>query len=192
MDQPEMKHDRASATPDKLPERLFIDRIDTPIGRALLVCDDDGMLRLLDWEDHEGRVRIHLRRRYRRTALAEGRAPEPTRQALGRYFAGELDALSEIAWRSEGTLFQHLVWEALTRIRAGTTLSYAGLAHRIGKATAVRAVGLANGANPISVVVPCHRVIGSDGSLTGYGGGIERKRWLLRHEGALPEKELAL
>ena len=94
--------------------------------------------------------------------------------------------------RWQGTTFQHLVWDALTRIPVGETVSYGELADRIGKASAVRAVGLANGANPISVVVPCHRVIGSDGSLTGYGGGLPRKRWLLRHEGALPATELDL
>ena len=85
-----------------------------------------------------------------------------------------------------------MVWRALTDIAAGETLSYGALAHRIGKSSAVRAVGLANGANPVSVVVPCHRVIGSDGSLTGYGGGLERKRWLLQHEGALRASELPL
>jgi len=192
MDHEPMQRDIATATPGEPPDRLRIDRLDPPIGRALLVSDDDGALRLLDWEDHEERIRIHLRRRYRETAMEEGRAPRGTREALGRYFEGELAALATIPCRGDGTPFQRLVWEELIRIPVGTTLSYAGLAHRIGRAGAVRAVGHANGANPISVVVPCHRVIGTDGSLTGYGGGIERKRWLLRHEGALPGGELAL
>jgi methylated-DNA-[protein]-cysteine S-methyltransferase len=182
----------AMSPQSRLPERFGIDRLETPIGIALLLSDDDGKLRLLDWEDHEDRMRIILRRRYGEVVLEERRAPDAIRLPLERYFAGELGALADIPWRSEGTPFQRLVWDALTRIRVGETTSYAGLAHRIGKASAVRAVGLANGANPISVVVPCHRVIGTDGSLTGYGGGIERKRWLLRHERALPETELAL
>ena len=83
-----------------------------------------------------------------------------------------------------GTDFQRSVWDALRTIPAGETLSYAALAERVGRPTAVRAVGLANGTNPIAVIVPCHRVIGSDSSLTGYGGGLDRKRWLLEHEGA--------
>jgi methylated-DNA-[protein]-cysteine S-methyltransferase len=171
---------------------LHLGRLDTPIGQALLISDDEGLLRLLDWQDHEERMRVILRRRYGAVRLEEGRAPERIRRPLARYFAGELKALHEVPFRSEGTPFQLRVWDALTKIPMGETTSYGALAERIGKPSAVRAVGLANGANPISVVVPCHRVIGSDGSLTGYGGGLERKRWLLRHEGALPETELAL
>jgi methylated-DNA-[protein]-cysteine S-methyltransferase len=104
------------------------------------------------------------------------------RDALRRYFAGELAAIDDLPVKTAGTAFQREVWRALREIECGTTVSYAKLAERIGRPTAVRAVGLANGANPIGVVVPCHRVIGADGSLTGYGGGMERKRWLLRHE----------
>ncbi len=100
------------------------------------------------------------------------------------YFAGQRDALSQIAWRTAGTPFQQKVWRALAEIPVGTTISYGELARRVGSPAAVRAVGLANGANPVGVVVPCHRVIGADGSLTGYGGGLDRKRWLLEHEGA--------
>jgi methylated-DNA-[protein]-cysteine S-methyltransferase len=89
-----------------------------------------------------------------------------------------------VPWVASGTPFQLEVWERLCTIPAGETLSYAGLARGIGRPSAVRAVGLANGANPVAVVVPCHRVIGSNGSLTGYGGGLPRKQWLLAHEGA--------
>lgn len=102
--------------------------------------------------------------------------------ALQRYFDGEITALDAIPVAFSGTPFQKKVWTALRTIHAGTTLSYGDLARRIGEPAAVRAVGLANGRNPIGVVVPCHRVIGSDGSLTGYGGGLPRKRWLLDHE----------
>jgi methylated-DNA-[protein]-cysteine S-methyltransferase len=96
-----------------------------------------------------------------------------------------------VPWRASGTAFQLKVWETLCSIPAGETLSYAGLAERIGRPSAVRAVGLANGANPVAVVVPCHRVIGSNGSLTGYGGGLPRKRWLLDLEGVTPKGRIA-
>lgn len=192
MRQVELKPNPSPPMRDELPECLHLDRLDTPIGRALLVSDEDGYLRILDWEDHEDRMRLHLRRRYPSLMLDDDRAPTSIRDPLERYFAGELAALEEVPWRSEGTPFQQRVWDELTRIPVGATISYAMLAERIGKASAVRAVGLANGANPVGVVVPCHRVIGTNGSLTGYGGGLPRKRWLLRHEGALAEVELAL
>ena len=165
---------------DKPPERLFLDRLPTPIGEALLITDGDGALRAFDWSDHEDRLRRH----YGAVPMADGPAPVSTIRALEAYFAGQIDALAPIAWRIAGTPFQNSVWRALADIPAGVTVSYGELASRIGKPTAVRAVGLANGANPIGVVIPCHRVIGADGSLTGYGGGLDRKRWLLIHEGA--------
>ncbi len=102
--------------------------------------------------------------------------------AIAAYFDGELHAIDSLPTATEGTPFQQCVWRALREIPAGQTVSYGALANRIGKPSAVRAVGLANGANPIGIVVPCHRVIGANGSLTGYGGGLERKRWLLHHE----------
>jgi methylated-DNA-[protein]-cysteine S-methyltransferase len=106
------------------------------------------------------------------------------RDVLSRYFGGELAAIDTLAVELNGTEFQKRVWQALRRIPSGSTLSYAELARRIGEPAAVRAVGAANGANPVALVVPCHRVIGSNGTLTGYGGGLERKRWLLDHEHA--------
>jgi methylated-DNA-[protein]-cysteine S-methyltransferase len=115
--------------------------------------------------------------------LEEARVPENLKNAIERYFAGELAAIYALPIRTAGTAFQREVWSALREIPCGTTVSYAELAEQIGRPAAVRAVGLANGSNPIGVIVPCHRVIGSNGSLTGYGGGIERKRWLLEHEG---------
>ena len=102
---------------------------------------------------------------------------------LDEYFAGHLAVLDEIPVELNGTSFQQRVWNALRAIRAGTTSSYGSLARTIGAPSAVRAVGAANGANPVALIVPCHRVIGSNGSLTGYGGGLDRKRWLLQHEG---------
>src|SRR6185436_19485170 len=98
------------------------------------------------------------------------------------YFAGELQTF-DIPLRTSGTPFQQLVWQHLRNIEFGTTISYGELARRIGRPSASRAVGAANGKNPISIVIPCHRVIGANGSLTGYGGGLDRKRWLLNHEG---------
>ncbi|MBY0274228.1 methylated-DNA--[protein]-cysteine S-methyltransferase [Candidatus Binatia bacterium] len=109
----------------------------------------------------------------------------PASRALESYFAGATTALDGVHVATSGSDFQRRVWRELRAIPAGTTISYAELARRIGQPSAVRAVGLANGQNPVGIVVPCHRVIGSDGSLTGYGGGIARKRWLLTHEGAL-------
>jgi len=103
---------------------------------------------------------------------------------LSRYFDGECGVIDTVAVELNGTDFQKSVWQALRRIPCGSTISYAELARRIGAPAAVRAVGVANGANPVALVVPCHRVIGSDGSLTGYGGGLDRKRWLLDHEHA--------
>jgi methylated-DNA-[protein]-cysteine S-methyltransferase len=171
----------------KPPEAFHLDRLETPIGIALLVTDTEGALRALDWEDHEPRMRQLLRLHYGAVVLARARAPEPIRDELAGYFAGELDRLNSITWRVAGRPFQRSVWTALQSIPAGTTLSYGALALRLDVPKAVRAVGHANGANPISVVLPCHRVIGADGSLTGYGGGLDRKRWLLEHEGFLPK-----
>jgi methylated-DNA-[protein]-cysteine S-methyltransferase len=169
----------------KLPERLRLDRLATPIGEALIVTDEAGCLRAFDWADREASMARLLRLHYGALVPAQGAAPQEIRRLVRRYFDGEVGCLSAIAWRTGGTAFQRGVWQGLTTIAPGETLSYRALAARVGCPSAVRAVGAANGSNPISVVVPCHRVIGADGSLTGYGGGLDRKRWLLRHEGAV-------
>lgn len=164
--------------------QLLIDRLKTPIGEMLIVADCVGNLRATDWTDHEARMRQLLRLQYGENAFRL----EPTcnlrglRDAMSRYFAGEFDVIDSLPVETGGTPFQREVWRELRQIACGRTISYAQLAQRIGRPRAVRAVGHANGANPVSIVVPCHRVIGSDGSLSGYGGGIERKRWLLEHE----------
>ena len=168
----------------KPPEVLFLDRMATPLGEGLLVTDAEGYLRAFDWTTHETRLMTLLRRQNAPTDLVAGEAPAAVRNALSAYFSGDLAALATIPWRTGGTDFQRAVWMALCTIPVGETLTDKGLAERIGNPKAVRAVGLANGANPVSIVVPCHRVIGSDGTLTGYGGGLERKHWLLSHEGA--------
>jgi methylated-DNA-[protein]-cysteine S-methyltransferase len=166
-----------------LPDRYTIDRISTPIGVAVFVTDTEGRLAALDWLDFEERLVERLRARAGREAvLSEGQAEPAVRAALQRYFDGETAAVDTVTCHAPGTSFQQTVWKALRTIATGTTATYGELATRIGAPRASRAVGLANNRNPIAVVVPCHRVIGADGSLTGYAGGLDRKRWLLDHE----------
>jgi methylated-DNA-[protein]-cysteine S-methyltransferase len=144
------------------------------------VVDADGRLRQVDWVSG------------RSPPTDASRAPDPAGHstALRAYFAGELAALDTLPVAPEGTAFEHEVWRALRSIPCGSTWSYAQLARAIGRPAAARAIGLANGRNPIALVVPCHRVIGADGSLTGYAGGLHRKQWLLAHEGALAQRLL--
>jgi methylated-DNA-[protein]-cysteine S-methyltransferase len=172
------------------PDTFNLDRLETPIGVALLVTDGDGVLRALDWEDHEPRMKELLRLQYGDVILRDARCPRDVRAALSGYFKGDLACLNAIKWRVAGTPFQHKVWTALPTIPPGATMSYGALASRLGMPKAVRAVGHANGSNPISVVVPCHRLIGANGSLIKYGGGLERKRWLLEHEGVVLKRAL--
>lgn len=165
---------------------LLEDRLTTEIGELRIVADIEGNLRVVDWNDYEPRMVRLLRAHYGENGfrLTPAANPHGLSDALRRYFAGELAAIEDIPVRTAGTAFQRRVWQELRRIPCGATVTYSQIAERIGQPTAVRAVGLANGANPVGIVVPCHRVIGANGSLTGYGGGIERKRWLLRHETA--------
>ena len=163
------------------PETLLLDRIATPIGQLLLVADARGRLRMLEFADREERWRAVFRRHFTAKAFTEKR-DAAIAGTLKRYFAGDIAALDGIETDAQGTDFQRACWKNLRRIKPGTTTTYGALAAKLGKPAAMRAVGLANGANPIAIVVPCHRVVGADGSLTGYGGGLERKRWLLDHE----------
>ena len=167
---------------DTPPDRLYLDRYASPIGEILLVTDERGMLRALDFHDFEARMLRLLRLHYGPRTLEPGAAPPAVRQALDAYFAGDREALTASPWRTGGTAFQRAVWAGLAAIPPGETLTYGQLAARLGAPKAVRAVGLANGANPVGIVVPCHRVIGANGAMTGYAGGLERKRWLLEHE----------
>ncbi|MBP6819213.1 methylated-DNA--[protein]-cysteine S-methyltransferase [Ferrovibrio sp. MS7] len=162
-----------------------LDTIKTPIGTALIASDDQGHLRILDWEEHEARMRRLAVRQYKAGLhLTPGHAPAALRKQLMAYFCGDLRSIDALPCAFEGTAFQQRIWQALRAIPAGKTLTYGALAKRLKLSPAsARAVGLANGANPISVVIPCHRLIGADGSLSGYGGGLHRKEWLLRHEG---------
>jgi methylated-DNA-[protein]-cysteine S-methyltransferase len=161
---------------------LLLERWASPLDPLLLVTDRDGILRALDFADGEARLHRLLRSHYGTYSLQDGPAPPSLTQALRAYFDGDLDALNAIPTATGGTPFQREVWNALRTIPPGTTMSYGQLATNLGNAGASRAVGTANGANPVSLVVPCHRVIGANGTLTGYGGGLPRKQWLLNHE----------
>lgn len=167
------------------PEVLTLEVLATPIGEIDVVTDAQGRLRVLEFHDQPQRLARALRLHHRDRPVETGAASPAVREGLAAYFAGELAALRTVPRTIGGTAFQRQVWNALVEIPLGEATSYARLAERIGRPSAVRAVGLANGANPIAVVVPCHRVIGTGGALTGYGGGIERKRWLLAHEGVV-------
>lgn len=166
------------------PLHFFTESLTTPIGTLVVISDESGHLRAIDWVAYEDRMRRLLTRHYGVDGVMLTPAMQSSRpaSALASYFEGNLHAIDSLLTATAGTAFQTRVWNALREIPAGQTTSYADLARRIGQPTAVRAVGLANGANPVSIVVPCHRVIGADGSLTGYGGGLDRKRWLLNHE----------
>jgi methylated-DNA-[protein]-cysteine S-methyltransferase len=160
---------------------MFYRYYDSPIGRLLLAADDAGLRQLLmDIEDKPWRIGEHWRE-----ATSE---LDTVCQQLDEYFAGRRRQF-ELRLAPQGTPFQQAVWQALLSIPFGHTSCYSALAEQIERPKAVRAVGAANGANPISVIIPCHRVIGRDGSLTGYAGGLPRKALLLQLEGAqLPEQ----
>ncbi len=165
--------------------KLDIGTIPSPLGTILLASDPaTRAVCALDFEDCEPRMQQLLARRFGECELVPTLDPGGHAESLRAYLAGDLDALAELPVDTGGTAFQREVWRELRRIPAGQTRSYAEIARAIGRPTATRAVGAANGRNPVALIIPCHRVIGADGALTGYAGGIERKRWLLRHEGA--------
>lgn len=164
--------------------QMILSRHPSPLG-DLLIVSEGGTLRALDFADFAGRMHRLLGRHYGPVDLAEGDTPPAIAAALDAYFAGDLAALDRLPVATGGSEFQRRVWAALRTIPVGETLGYGALAARLGQPGAARAVGLANGANPIGIVVPCHRVIGASGLLTGYAGGVERKRWLLAHEGVV-------
>ena len=168
----------------------FVEHIPTPIGTMVLLTDSAERVRALDWDDHLPRMVRLLQRQYSSSDIAldryaERRRPSAARKALEAYLDGNITALDDVGVETGGTPFQRTVWAALRRIPAGQTTSYGALASMIDRPRAMRAVGLANGSNPIGIIVPCHRVIGASGALTGYGGGLARKQWLLEHEGAI-------
>ncbi|VFR68425.1 Methylated-DNA--protein-cysteine methyltransferase [plant metagenome] len=164
--------------------RLRLQEHDSPVGTIMTLRDDEGVLRGLEFTEHGERLRRLLRRQYprRQIDIQPGPADLDMDARLQAYFDGDLQALDSVPLALGGTEFQRQVWAALRAIAPGATRSYGELAALLGRPGASRAVGLANGANPIAIIIPCHRVIGADGSMTGFGGGIPRKRWLLGHE----------
>lgn len=163
-------------------KELQLDYIDSPIGTILIVVDGEQLCSL-DFADYEQRMMTLLLRRYGPIRLAQTIDLCGFSSRIRDYFAGDYRCLDAIPVSTDGTAFQQQVWSTLRTIPPGTTINYGEIAARLGKPGAYRAVGGANALNPIPIVLPCHRVIGADASLTGYGGGIERKRWLLQHEG---------
>jgi methylated-DNA-[protein]-cysteine S-methyltransferase len=158
-------------------------RTRSPIG-SLVVHLIQGAVCGISFEHRLELTNKFLRGRFGEFSVESRKDPERVISKLRSYFKGNLTALDSIKVDTGGTPFQQLVWRALRRIPLGKTISYGELARRIRRPAAFRAVGAANGTNPVSIVIPCHRVIGADGRLTGFGGGLDRKQWLLRHEGA--------
>ena len=169
---------------------LRLTTVNSPIGDILLVTDDNALVSL-DYQGYEHRMMRLLAKRYGAFELTEnclnGKNCSPLETKLishiQAYLEGDLTAIDDLPVNPGGTQFQSTVWHALRTIPVGTVISYGELARQLGNPAAVRAVGTTNGLNPISIVLPCHRVIGANGSLTGYAGGLERKHWLLHHEG---------
>jgi methylated-DNA-[protein]-cysteine S-methyltransferase len=163
-------------------QSLALDQVDTPIGPVLVVAQGDALV-ALDFADCAVRMHQLLVQRVGTVAINARRNPAGLSVAVRRYFDGQLDALHAIALAMHGTAFQQSAWQALREVPPGSAVTYIEQARRLGRPGAARAVGRANALNPIAIAIPCHRLIGSDGSLTGYAGGLARKRWLLRHEG---------
>jgi methylated-DNA-[protein]-cysteine S-methyltransferase len=185
----------ATIQPDAQGSGWFIEHIPSPIGTVIMLTDGADRVRALDWDDYLPRMARLLQRQEsgsrgdsKPDMGLERYEPRPTpsraRLALESYFDGDIAAIDDIAVEGGGTVFQRTVWAALRRIPAGRTTSYQALASTIERPRAVRAVGLANGSNPIGIIVPCHRILGASGALTGYAGGLSRKRALLALEGA--------
>lgn len=156
----------------------------SPIGPLTIAARGDQLVMVRFGDEREQAERF-LHRQEPSAAIVEHHDPAGAASALEKYFAGDLSAVDRLDVEFYGTDFQRRVWTALRVITAGRTASYLDIANTIGAPAAVRAVGAANGANPIPIVVPCHRIIGTSGALVGYGGGLDRKRWLLEHEGVL-------
>lgn len=167
--------------------RLLEDKIATPLGPLWVICDEQYHLRAVEWEEHSNRMEELLNIHYRAEGYERLAASNPNglSQKLADYFSGDLSVIESLPTATAGTPFQRQVWQALRTIPCGQVMHYGQLADILGRPGAARAVGAANGSNPVSIVVPCHRVIGRNGTMTGYAGGVGRKEWLLRHEGYL-------
>jgi methylated-DNA-[protein]-cysteine S-methyltransferase len=169
----------------------LLENVESPIGNVLLLHDGEA-LAALDFDDHEDRMRKLAARYLDDVQMVRTQKVSGFGRALRAYFVGEIGAIDDLKCHALGTAFQAQCWAALRKIPAGETRSYAQQAAMIGNPKAMRAVGLANGANPIGIVVPCHRVVGANGTLTGYGGGLPRKDWLLKHEAKWAGKKFEL
>ena len=163
---------------------FLTERLETPVGPMVLVAHD-GVVLLFEFEGTAGRIERQMRARFGDVDLQAATNPFGISDQIRSYFAGDIHAIDDILTDGGGTDFERRVWAELRKIPAGTTVSYGHIARKLGDVQLSRAVGTANGRNPIAIIVPCHRVIGADGSMTGYGGGLQNKEWLLRHEGAL-------
>ncbi|EOV9626260.1 methylated-DNA--[protein]-cysteine S-methyltransferase [Cronobacter sakazakii] len=166
---------------------LLEDKIETPLGPLWVIADEQSRLRAVEWEEHSDRMEQLLAIHYRQEGFRRVGCVNPggLSDALRAWFAGDLAVIDSLPTATAGTPFQREVWQMLRTIPCGQVMHYGVMAERLGRPGAARAVGAANGSNPISIVVPCHRVIGRNGTLTGYAGGVARKEWLLRHEGYL-------
>jgi methylated-DNA-[protein]-cysteine S-methyltransferase len=166
--------------------KLDFGTIPSPLGNILLATDPaTRAVCALDFDDCQERMERLLDLRFGHACeLVPTLDPGGHTDAIRSYFSGHLDALAELPVDTGGTEFQQAVWRELRRIPAGHTRSYAEVANAIGRPAATRAVGAANGRNPVALIIPCHRVVGADGALTGYAGGLSRKRWLLNYERA--------
>lgn len=166
--------------------RLTLSTLSSPVGDLALACDERGRLRGVSFGEGLSKA---MRREYPRASFLDGETPAAVRDGLDAYFAGDMSAFAHIPWTLEdaaaGAGFQARVWQALADIPAGVTITYGEMAKRAGEPGAAQAAGVALNRNPLPLVLPCHRVIGADGAMVGFGGGLERKTWLLRHEGAL-------
>lgn len=165
---------------------LTLSQIDSPIGPLAIACDAAGAVRGVSFG--EGLERA-MRREYPGATMTPGETPQAVLETLAAYFSGDASALTRMPWSLDGAAagdgFQARVWKALADVPAGRTISYGEMAKRAGDPGAAQAAGVALNRNPIPLVLACHRVVGADGAMVGFGGGLERKTWLLRHEGAL-------
>jgi methylated-DNA-[protein]-cysteine S-methyltransferase len=171
--------------------KLLFDMIQTPIGQVVLVVENQNLC-FVDFEGNEARMKQLLQKRFGTYQLEPAKNPFGYSSKLEAYFSGDLSAVDDIPVSTGGTEFQQKVWLELREIPTGETRSYGAMAAKLGQPTASRAVGMTNGLNPVSIVLPCHRVIGASGTLTGYAGGLERKKWLLEHEGVKLQKPVTL
>ncbi|CAN5382022.1 methylated-DNA--[protein]-cysteine S-methyltransferase [soil metagenome] len=176
------------------PDVLILSSVESPVGALAFACDADGVVRGCSFAGGNaasagGGLARTMRHEYPGADIREGVAPVALVETLNAYFGGDRAALERIAWSLDGATseagFQARVWRALAEVPAGVTISYGEMAKRVGEPGAAQAAGVALNRNPIALVLACHRVVGADGAMVGFGGGLERKTWLLRHEGAL-------